>query len=159
MISSITQVISLLGHAVGEHWATCDSTCTVEGRDEEIKCCKVVRHSGRHSVTPDGMAVTWGSDRDAIALPAMLDEWKSEWVASGGDPLRGPVDEWSDGQRSWWVDDCNNVSVRVGEYIAERLWEDDEDGGDWTWEVEGNGPAEDVFELGRIMKALDEVPR
>lgn len=147
-MTTITEIIARLGHACRIPWAMCGSACMGEGIDGEVECCKVIGHEGRHSVTPDGMAVTWGPDRDAIPRKPLA-EWQAEWSREHpGEP--GPVASWmSEGGRVSWSANEFCVGVRVGITRATRR------NGDRIWECGGEGTSADWAECVRLMQAAD----
>jgi hypothetical protein len=87
-----------------------------------------------------------------VPLTTLADA-RAAWVASGGDPERGPALEFRSVDLEWLIsDNAEWVHTRSG-----RLWASCRAPDAWEWT--GIGTTEDAALLARIIRAVEEVTR
>jgi hypothetical protein len=113
---------------------------------------EIERHTGEPGWATESMGRIVGSEYSPRPLTTLADA-RAAWVASGGDPERGPALEFRSVDLEWLIsDNAEWVHTRSG-----RLWASCRAPEAWEWT--GIGTTEDAALLARIIRAVEEVTR
>lgn len=153
-MTTITEIIALLGHACDEAWADCRGFYpAIHG--VRMVCSKRRGHSGACE-SEDGHR--WTQHLPPLApLPPTLAEWAAEWEREHpGEP--GPVAEWTspDGRVRWIVETHFKAGIEITVQVANcRMWRFGSSPGWVAWPSGAAYPLSDWAECMRLMAAAD----